>query len=132
MIKIYEVTKRPNEMAMSKSDAIDRCISLGTKFIEHFHKVYTNPQSESLNHWVNAEMQPWLNAIRNITLKPNNKHLLCVQISDWFLTAGSNYSDLITDCDDEELEAYDKFSLMIMSGKDVEESLAEIGIIIKN
>ena len=34
-----------NEMAMSRADAIDRCISLGKKFLEHFHKVYTEPNA---------------------------------------------------------------------------------------
>lgn len=118
-----------NEQAMVRADAIDKCISLGEKFIEHFHKVYTSPNDLSVNHWINDEMQGWLNSIKNIVLKQNNKKLRAIEISDWFLTAGSYPENIVKEMDDKELELYDKFCVLILSGNTIEQSFKELNII---
>ena len=118
-----------NEQAMVRADAIDRCNSLGEKFIWHFHKVYTNPNDLSVNHWINEEMQGWLNSVKNIVLKQNNKKLRAIEISDWFLTAGSYPEDIVKEMDVDELEIYDRFCVLILLGNTVEQSFKELNIV---
>lgn len=43
------------EMALNKLDAMDRCISLGEKFAEHFNKLFTDKEYEQNHHL--SEMQ---------------------------------------------------------------------------
>ena len=40
IVKRLMKNHRIDEMAYERNDAIDRCASLGKKFIAHFHKVY--------------------------------------------------------------------------------------------
>ena len=110
-----------NEMAMTRPDAIDICISLGKKFIEHYHKIYLEPSSQSRNHWI-TEMQNWYDKVKQIKLKQNTKPLLTGQIRDWFLTAGAYPEDFV-DMDDTEQQKYDEFCLKLLANNSVEESL---------
>lgn len=81
------------EMAMNRTDAIDRCISLGEKFIKHFKKIYDNPDSQDIHHW-SSEMQAWFNSVNNIVLKGKQKKPLSItQKVDWFFSFGSSYED---------------------------------------
>ena len=95
-----------NEMAYSRADAMERCYSLGKSFIEHFDKIYKEPSSQAVNHWC-SEMQNWYNKIRDITLKPNNKHLNRTQMRDWFYTFGSDPTEYFDSLD--ENEVYEEF-----------------------
>lgn len=95
-----------NEMAYSRADAMERCYSLGKRFIEHFDKIYKEPKSQAVNHWC-GEMQNWYNKIRDITLKPNNKHLNRTQMRDWFYTFGSDPTEYFDSLD--ENEVYEEF-----------------------
>ena len=64
-----------NEMSYPRSEAIDRCASLGEKFIEHFEKSYIGGiDSEDLKHHC-AEMQSWYDAVNRMTIKPRAKML---------------------------------------------------------
>lgn len=77
-----------NEMAFSKSEAIDKCIELGEKFIQHFHKVYREGKnSDCFTHHCN-EMQAWLDKCRRFKLKNTNDYLTPINLIDWFFTAG--------------------------------------------
>lgn len=95
-----------NEMAYSRVDAMERCYSLGKRFIEHFDKIYKEPDCQAVNHWC-GEMQGWYNKIRDITLKPNNKHLNRTQMRDWFYTFGSDPTEYFDSLD--ENEVYEEF-----------------------
>ena len=106
-----------NEMAMSTSQAMERCYSLGTRFIEHFKKLYENPDNNAVNHWC-AEMQCWINAVNKIILKNKKKPLSHCDKMDWFYTLGSDYEEIFGD-DTEQSSAYDKFVLCIESGVSV-------------
>lgn len=102
------------DMALSRADAMERCISLGKKFIQHFDKIYKNPNDNSVQHW-KGEMKGWLNSVKEIKLKNTNKPLLNTEIHDWFLTAGANVGDFIKSPLANEIEAYDKFIIDCLS-----------------
>ncbi|MBP0990187.1 MAG: phosphatase PAP2 family protein [Oscillospiraceae bacterium] len=112
------------DFALSRRDAMDRCIGLGKKFIMHFDKVYHNPSSRDTSHWKN-EMQSWWNSIKQIKLKERNAELLNGEIRDWFLTAGANPEDFMTNADFEEKKAYDIFSENILRNNNVELSFSK-------
>lgn len=86
-IKLYE-------MALSRPDAIERCYSLGKKFIEYFHKIYVSDykHSTAIHHWI-SEMQAWYDAVIDIVLKNNQKHLNGSQLRDRFYSFGSSYEE---------------------------------------
>ena len=94
------------EMALSRADAIEECISKGNKFVEHFRKLYKEPDKEVVNHWC-GEMQAWYDKIKGLKFKHNNKPLLDENIRDWFFTMGQNTEDFLDSQD--EIEFYDKF-----------------------
>ena len=114
-----------NDMALSRTDAIDRCISLGKNFIEHFDKIYNNPDSEAFNHWA-KEMKGWLNQVKEIKLKPKNNYILKGQLRDWFFTAGAVPEDFMLNPTDKEIQMYDNFCEELLSGKDIYEVLNEL------
>lgn len=95
-----------SDMAYERQDAIDRCNSLGKKFIEHFDKIYKEPKSQAVNHWCN-EMQGWLNDARNIRLRQNKKPLNYTDLIDWFFVIGSS-SDALFNKEDE-VDRYEEF-----------------------
>lgn len=113
-----------NEMAMSRIDAIDRCYSLGKPFIEHFHKIYLDTENPARNHW-ESEMQNWYNMVRDITLKPKNKHLNMSQMKDWFYSFGSSYEEFFNE-DSDEIEAYESFIDELDESGDVKKSIGEV------
>lgn len=112
-----------NEMAYSRADAMERCYSLGKRFIEHFDKIYKEPNSQAVNHWC-SEMQSWYNNIRDITLKPNNKHLNRTQMRDWFYTFGSDPTEYFDSL--EENEVYEEFIDSLEDSDSVKESINTI------
>jgi hypothetical protein len=119
--------KRISDMALSRADAMDRCISLGKRFIEHFDKVYKEPNSQARGHW-SGEMQGWLNSVRQIKLKTTNDAILDGDLRDWFFTAGANPQDFMTSPTSEELKVYDKFTTSVINGNSVVSALNSVGI----
>ena len=115
------------EMAMERSDAIEKCNSLGKRFLEHFHKIYKYPNDVSVNHWA-EEMQGWYGDVLNITFKHNKRPILKGTVKDWFLDCGSNPNTIIKDMTDDELEVYDKFCVSLLFDDDVKEALYSVGI----
>ena len=113
-----------NEMAMSRIDAIDRCYSLGKPFIEHFHKIYLDKENSARNHW-ESEMQNWYNVVRDITLKPKNKHLNLSQMKDWFYSFGSSYEEFFNE-DLEEIDIYESFIDELDRLGDVKQALIKV------
>lgn len=114
------------EMATSRSDAMSRCMDLGPKFIEHFHKAYTEGKESILFHHHCSEMQGWWDKVKIIRLKPNNKRLSLINYTDWFFTAGSSMDEF--GFTEEEEEVYGKFiALLYMeSDKKVEDILRDL------
>lgn len=124
-MKVYRIRKI-NDMALARVDAIDRCYSLGKKFIEHFHKIYKSPDDINVNHWA-GEMQGWLNSVKDIRLKMDkNRSILDGELRDWFYTAGSTPESIVS-MDSEEQIAYDKFVTCCINTGDVRGSLKGVG-----
>lgn len=131
MLNLLPVKSRDldfKDMALSRSDAMDRCISLGKKFIEHFDKIYKNPKSRDVNHWIN-EMNAWFQKVKEIKLKESNKPILNGNLRDWFFTAGANPQDFMNNPTYKECEDYDKFTEEILKGKNITSSLKNCLII---
>lgn len=107
------------EMAYSRTDAMDRCQSLGKQFLAHFNKIYNDPSSESREHW-ETEMDNWWNQVKNIVLKQNNRRLSVSNLHDWFFSAGQNPTDFFTSDNifDEE-DCYDKLYLSLLQDRDI-------------
>ena len=120
IVKRLMKNHRIDEMAYERNDAIDRCASLGKKFIEHFHKVYLGGLNDvDFSHHC-AEMQNWYEDVRSIRLKSNKKLLTIMNLSDWFFSAGAGVEDFLYD--PREVEAYDYFVDTLVTNDNVEES----------
>lgn len=113
------------DMAIKRSDAIDRCISLGEKFIEHFHKIYKNPDDINVSHWI-GEMQGWLNSVKKLKLKESKDFILKEDLYDWFYTAGSSPDVIVPDMDRGELKIYDEFAMKCLNNNNVRNSIKEV------
>lgn len=97
-------------MAMVKADAIELCMNLGKKFVEHFNKVVTEGvDSPSFSHHCD-EMQAWYGKVSSIVLKHNNKEIRKDQLWDWFFTVGTDIEELIPT---EHLDAYENLYLQL-------------------
>ena len=88
-----------NEVAISRSDAITTCASLGRKFIEHFVKaVQEGPTSDSFHHHC-TEMQGWWDIVKDFKF--------------WFLTAGSDIDKLFENMPTEQ-NLYEMFVVIFL------------------
>ena len=97
-------------MAMVKADAIDLCMNLGKKFVEHFNKVMAEGvDSPSFSHYCD-EMQAWYDKVSTIVLKHNNKKIRKDQLWDWFFTVGTDIEELIPT---EWLDVYENLYLQL-------------------
>lgn len=113
------------EMAITRSDAIDKCISLGKQFISHFDKIYSDPNNIDVEHW-SKEMQTWYNSINEIMLKNNHKYLTIPQKIDWFFEFGSSYEDYFNE-DKDKIEKYeDLINYILKFDMSVLDSIKEI------
>lgn len=117
-----------NDMALSRADAMDRCINLGIKFIQHFDKIYKNKDTREVNHWA-GEMSGWYKSVKQIKLKQSNSYILDGELRDWFFTAGANPQDFMSNPTTEELKAYDTFTTRVISGADVLSALKGVRLV---
>lgn len=105
---------------MKRSDAIDKCISMGKDFIHAFHYIYTYPHAESIAQWI-AEMQNWWNIVRSIKLDDTRTILTNQQIYDWFLMTGECIEDLLHDA--KEILCYDNFVIYLLRTKNLQRAI---------
>lgn len=122
---IAHIVDSINDMALSRTDAMDRCISLGKKFIEHFDKVYKNPNDSARNHWL-SEMNTWWKSVKEIKLKNTNKPPLNGEYRDWFFTAGANPEDFMKTPTYMESKSYDDFVNALLNGVNIESAVKRI------
>lgn len=122
---IAHIVDSVNDMALSRTDAMDRCISLGKKFIEHFDKVYKNPNNSARNHWL-SEMNTWWKSVKEIKLKNTNKPPLNGEYRDWFFTAGANPEDFMKSPTYMESKSYDDFVNALLNGANIESAVKRI------
>lgn len=112
------------DFVLARTDAMNRCISLGKQFIEHFDKIYSDPTNQANNHWI-KEMCGWWDSVKQIKLKSTNKPILNGELRDWFFTAGANPQDFMHTATNEELSAYDSFITNVINGVSVEDAIRE-------
>lgn len=115
-----------NEQTMTQRDAMDRCISLGKQFIEHFDKIY-NDKNEDANKRRAQEMQDWLEQVNRIKLTHNNRFIPFDKKIDWFFTAGSDADTLFDGV--RESEKFDDFFALVAVNNNVIESLKSLGML---
>lgn len=113
------------DMAMSKNEAIDKCMELGEKFIEHFHKIYKNPNDVNVNYWA-GEMQGWLNTVRKIKLKITKDYLNDGHLWDWFYTACSDPESVVREITPEEAKVYYRVVEKCLISNNVRNSIKEV------
>ena len=117
------------EMAITRSEALDRCQELGKQFIIHFDKIYNEPTSQARNHW-ESEMNTWWDKVKDITLKGNKKVLSFSNLHDWFFTACQNIEDFMTSEDKEtEEEVYVNFIIKLHQNRDMNVSQCLEGLV---
>ena len=107
-------TDRLNEMALYRQDALERCIGLGKKFVEHFDKIYNNRNSIDVEHW-KKEMEGWWNKVKDIQLKPSSKRIYNVDLIDWFFDGGESAINFMTAEDKlTERDVYEEFEYRLL------------------
>lgn len=116
------------EMAITRSEAIDRCMNLGQRFIEHFKKIVEeDSEKDVLNHWCN-EMQGWFDQVSKIKLKPKSNYLQFNNLMDWFFTVGSDPESYLGDNYDT-CKSYNDFILKLYNCKNVKDALIQCNIL---
>lgn len=111
------------DMSMTRQDACNKCMDLGPRFIEHFDKIYNNPKSDSINHWIN-EMENWYKIVNNITLKPDSKSLSLTNKFDWFFSAGGEPVKWLKSVEEENY--YDTFVGYLINNIPLSEAINKI------
>jgi len=105
------------EMAIERADAIEICLSLGKKFIEHFHKLYAEGKnSPDFNHHC-AEMQAWYDKCRILTLKNTKRMISSSNLIDWFFEAGGSIDENNGFTSYDEASAYEEFMLALLANR---------------
>ena len=103
------------EMAYDRPDAIDRCSSLGKRFVEHFITTCKDGiNSKDFKHRC-QEMQSWWDDVKGIKLKESKKLISISALNDWFFTLGRDPEDFIPE---EYLSIYSLFYLSLLSDRD--------------
>lgn len=112
-------------MALSLTQAMDRCMDLGEKFAEHFNKIVDEGiSSNNFTHHC-IEMQSWWDKVKNLRLKHNNKVISNVNLIDWFFTGGKDVEDLINE---DKVNLYNEFlvKLLIDRNRSIEDLFIEM------
>ena len=109
------------ELSSKRAKILLRCNELGKQFIIHFHKVYSNPFNQAVNHWC-TEMQAWYDKIRKEKYKPDSRLLTNEELEDEFFTSGTTI-DSYVDADEYEMQKYEEFYKIILDGHSVREAL---------
>ena len=115
-----------DEQAMTRRDALNRCMDLGVQFVGHFDKIYNDNNEGTVRHHA-SEMQGWLEQVYKLRLKPNGKGISIDKKFDWFFTSGSDIESLFGN--PTEAEVYGDFIESIVSTNNVFDSLVAVGLL---
>lgn len=86
------------EMALSRGEAIDICMSIGKQFANHFNKVCNEEKNSSNFKHHCQEMQSWFNKVKSIKLRHTGKLIQPTNLYDWFFTCGAELEDVVNLC----------------------------------
>lgn len=117
-----------NDLGLSRKQALDRCWNLAEPFIEHFNKIYNNPNSQTVHSWCVEMQTKWFIPISKIVFTNGNKRISDKEIYEWFLTRGSS-PEVLFEEDSQKAKIYKQFCKELLKTKDVEQSLKNIKII---
>ena len=107
---------RITEMATTRSDAIETCINLSKKFVEHFKKGYAEGVTSPTFHHHCSEMQAWWEDAEKIILKTNNKKVSKTNLMDWFFTMGSTPEEFLDD--ETMIDVYNDFIIEVLDKRE--------------
>lgn len=111
------------EMALARRDAIDRCISYGSEFCEHFNIICDEGiYSDDFKHHC-GELQGWFKIVCKIKLKDTKKAPSNEDLVDWFFTAGQNIEDVIKK---NYISIYEKFVDIMLNNRDDSKLVSDI------
>ena len=102
---------KKNRFNQSIDISFDCEVKLGIRFIELFHKIYTQEENLNIKETIN-EMQFLFDYVKK-TVFTNGRSLLDCDIRDGFLTAGAYPEDFV-EMDENEIIKYDKFSTYLL------------------
>ena len=108
---------RITEMATTRSDAIETCINLSKKFVEHFKKGYAEGVTSPTFHHHCSEMQRWWNTVNHFVFRHNNRRISPSELIDWFFLGGSDI-DTLFDGDTQKGQVYEEFMMEMMYHRD--------------
>lgn len=116
MRELFDIYKYPiKEMAFSQNQAIDKCLELGKKFVDHFNKIMVEGKNSNNFQHHCQEMQAWWDKVRKIKLKSTNDYITNSKLSDWFFTVGQGTEDIILP---NYISTYEKFYVMLLVDHD--------------
>ena len=82
-----------DEMAMSRSEMVNRCVDLAVPFMEHWLKVYlaslpeaSQADRQPIQHWLSEMKSKWAKPVSIITMKGSNAPLSLKDYVNLFLT----------------------------------------------
>lgn len=84
-----------DEMALNRSDAIDRCCNQGKQFVEHFHKCFHEGVDSDSFQYHCIEMQAFWDNVKFIILQQNKKQISSDNLLNWFFLCGSDLEHMI-------------------------------------
>lgn len=106
-----------SEMAIPRNLVIDKCLELALRFMEHFHKIYNNRESDAVYHWA-GEMTTWFNKVESFKLASTKKKIRDSELNSYFLTGGAFYTDYVKNVSENEKYDYEKFCQLALKGRD--------------
>ena len=124
-----EIITQLNEMAFDRKDAIERCNSLGTNFINHFIEVFAKGKNDKDFQHHCQEMQAWYDNVSSIVLKHTKKLITTKNLIDWFFTKGSLPKYIFSN--HREVTAYNKLIALLTNNRSMKVIDAMIKIIDK-
>ena len=116
-----------SEMSSYRVDAMEQCMNLSKRFIEHFIKAYNEGVTSTTFHHHCSEMQAWWDTVKSITLTPKNKLISKTDLMDWFFTGGSTPDRFLND--DTMIDVYNDLIFAILDNREtasIEEILYNI------
>lgn len=116
-----------SDMTYDKQTIVNRCGDLGFKFIEHFEKIYSNPNDNAVDHWI-GELSGWFKQVSRLKFKSNHKLINNEQLIEWFFLDGSDLDGLFGN-DNLKKNKYKLFIEELLTSKDVKYSLIKANII---
>lgn len=107
-----------------KQDAIDKCITLGKKFISAFEKWYDEnskqkPTSNFFNNNMLLYMRGLYRSANKIILYTLHRKALHGEMWDWFFSAGGDFRDFLKNPTPDKVFFYDNMVTKILNGKDI-------------